>query len=801
MLKRSHKYVVQTCEGNKLLRLYVLVLAILGGSALCWSQAASDSEQLFSPSVAQEFYTFAHDLTNTEEVSGPEVEQAISFLSAAMRLDSRAKHVLPEMIKVVSRHPGRDHSKLMQQLVVGYVDKSADLEVVGQGVSYLLERLDSHEQREQFLEQMLQFVGEKNEILGSELATRLGLLKAERADTKAAQSYFMYAYNNNRYNKVAFAKLAELLGEQIQPAIYLENLRLTLGANPLDLATAMAFAQYAERLQLYETAADSYEYCAKLFRFLYPSEPLPASIYLPWAISSYNTQRKQRRCLQITSEVRQSGRFDVLLEAIAGRAAAKMGDKQQAKQILKAAAEKAREILVGVADVEFLEGRARLKTRDNQEVRPEQLAWFYCFALPDANEALEWANKAYSSEPNSAGAASILAYSLVMNGRMDWASLLIDNYERNQIAELALARIQLAKGQQSLAIETLKAAIARDDGSLAADKAREILTGEGGQYIPAIDPDVVLQTLKNAFAGAIVPAFVRPDDIVSVKLKLRGSKFSYGSGFYAVLAINNNWTEPLTISDNGLLTGRVRVDAEISGDLSQKIPGLLSFKVRPSSSVEPGESISIPLHLVTGQLREILNTYPQASLDVEFTAFMDPVIDSGEVRNRFGIKEARAVAKRPGVELTNRYLQNRLNSLSKGQQGSKIKTGQLFAGLLMEQQAMAGREPLYRFAYADWMPDLLKSALVHNLADDDWVVKAHTMAAVVSLRLDYELTSQAAKCLNDAHWPCRLMAVYLLSKSEDRNFSKVLDWTAEYDPDENVRQMAIALGGREPEQE
>ena len=97
------------------------------------------------------------------------------------------------------------------------------------------------------------------------------------------------------------------------------------------------------------------------------------------------------------------------------------------------------------------------------------------------------------------------------------------------------------------------------------------------------------------------------------------------------------------------------------------------------------------------------------------------------------------------------------------------------------------------------MPALLKSALVHNLTDDDWVVKAHTMACMLSLPLDYELMNAAAQNLNDTNWPVRLMALYLLANAQDSNFGKVLDWSAKYDSNKLVRDMAIALGAAVPE--
>ncbi|MBA7659063.1 hypothetical protein ES703_67027 [subsurface metagenome] len=389
-----------------------------------------------------------------------------------------------------------------------------------------------------------------------------------------------------------------------------------------------------------------------------------------------------------------------------------------------------------------------------------------------------------------------------MNGQTDWAKLLIDNCERNQISDLALAQMQLEEGQQSSAIETLKSTIARDPGSLAAERAKEILAQHGGEYIPPIDPGIILTVLKNSFGQAVVPAFVRPEKIISVQLNLRGSEFSYGSKFSGTVAITNNSSEPLVISDDGLLSGNIRVDADVSGDLNKKIPNLVSAKIQPASPVERGRTILIPLRLVTAELRRILRTYPQASLDIEFTVYLDPVTTGEGLTNRLrGIKPAKVTIKRPGIKLTGKYLQNRLNSLSKGRQGQKIKTAQLFTGLLMEQYAMANREPLYKFMYADWMPDLLKSALLHNLNDNDWVAKVHTMASMLTLPLDYELINALAESLNDTHWPTRMMAIYLLAKNQDSNFAKVLDWTAKYDSSNLVRDMAIALGTARPQQQ
>ena len=741
-------------------------------------------DKLFSPSTGQKFYEIAYELANTKDITAPQRSQAIVFLTATMDLDETSRYFMPDMIKLVSRYPQANNSRLMSVLLMYYVNEFADLEVISAGVRYMLEQMNSREEREKFLDDTLKTLGGKNIGMDSEMDTLLGLLNVEKSDFNSAQRWFMQAYDKNKYNTLAFEKLMELMPGQISPAMYLEHLRLELRKDPFNLERSLAFAEYAERLQLYDTAVDTYKYCSDLFDYLYPSQPLPSRIYLPWAISSYNTQRNQQKCLQIAESIRQSGRFDLILEAIAGKAAAKIGGDEQANQILRAAEEK------------------MLKTAGYkpQAVDCRQLAWFYCFVQPDENKALQWANKAYSIESNSVTAAALLAYSLVMNDQNDLAKTLIDNNDSSQIATLAKARIQLAQGQKGPAVEILKSAIARDAGSLEAEQAKELLTQNGGEYVPPIDPDIILTTLKNSFGQAIVPSFISPEKMIALQLNVRGSKFAYGGKFGGTVAIINNSPEPIVVCDEGLFMGYIRIDAVVSGDINKKIPNVVFTKVKPPLPIEPGRSLIIPVQLDTGELRQILIAYPQASLNIEFTAFVDPVISDQNVPlNRLsGIKPATAVVTRPGVELTEKFLQNRFNSFTKGRQGQKITTLELFSGLLMEQHAMANREPLYKFVYADWMPTLLKSILVKGLTEDDWVVKVYAMAGALSLPMDYELTNAAAENLTDTHWPARLMALYLLSKSQGSNFSNVLDHTAKYDQNTLVRDMAVALGGVRP---
>ncbi len=791
----------KNCREHWLCAFFISFLSLSLFASRCAAQEpSSNTEVLFSPSVGERFYNIAYEQGNSQGAGPQEIEQAIQLLRAVIAVDEGAKYAVPTVIEFATRYADDDRSQLVITALQNYVDADADLEVAGKGVRYLLDRADSREAREQTLSQIMGYLGVKNKWLDSELSTLLGLLMAEKTDLQSAAYYLMRAYDENKYNRLAFAKLTELMGDRIQPNVYLEHMRLAVDENPLDLEAALNFAGYAHQLQLYETASSAYKYCGDLFHFLYPDRPLPDMIYLPWALSSYNTERDQPRCLQIAASVRDSGVFNIFLEAIAGKAAQKTGDIEQGDSILKAAEATALE-RVNSAEVK---GQV-ISSRDYG-----QLAWFYAFGRPEPEKALNFANKAYAVEPNSPDNAALLAYTLAINGQTEWVPNVLQDSNDSQIGQMAAALADAAQDNkdkgatpspQEKAIAKLKSAIAADPGSLEAEKAKELLAAQGGAYVAPIEPGIILTALKGSFTGPVVPEFAPPQQLTSYRLNLRGSKFTYGGDFGSSLAITNLSSSPMPVTDNSMFTGNIRVDAVISGDLTARIRNLVSLRVRPSKPIAPGQNLVVPLRLCTGELGRILRTHPQAALDIEFTAYLDAVQDAeGKTVNRLaGIEPVRVSVGRSPVELADKFLRNRINSVTSGRQGQKIQVSELFSGLLAEQQAMANREPLYKFLYADWMPAMLKSAIVSNLTDGDWMVKVHTMADIMMLPMDYELTEAVAEGLNDSHWPARLMATYLLAKSQNGEFAKVLDHKAAYDPSQNVRDMAVALGGAKPE--
>ncbi|MCJ7729621.1 MAG: hypothetical protein MUO27_07065, partial [Sedimentisphaerales bacterium] len=89
------------------------------------SSDSGDSEQLFSPSVGQTFYEIAYELADQQQVNRAQVEQAIVLLNATKEVDVRAKYVLVDILKLASKYPDLDRSKLVRKLFEDYLDESA----------------------------------------------------------------------------------------------------------------------------------------------------------------------------------------------------------------------------------------------------------------------------------------------------------------------------------------------------------------------------------------------------------------------------------------------------------------------------------------------------------------------------------------------------------------------------------------------------------------------------------------------------------------------------------------------------
>ncbi|MBL7215112.1 MAG: hypothetical protein ISS71_05495 [Phycisphaerae bacterium] len=753
--------------------------------------ALPEKEELYSESTAELFVQQARQIYHQDPLNPQTIEQAMLFLNAALALDQTSVSAAEQILRIGAANSlnAKDYSESITWALDRQVDVQADLHVLTESVRYLLEQQNSRLDREVLLEKLLKKYVQRNKTFASDLALQLGLLSVEKADSESALDWLSFAYELNRYNQLAFVKLQELSSGQalaLKPEVYLVQLRLAIDLDPYNLNHALLYADTLKRMQLYEMASQVYEYAAQVYALAYPKKPLDETIFSSWILCCYHAPRQASKCIRITDQYRDPERYDLMLEAVAGRTALKLGQIEKAKTVLEAAGKKVERLL-----------------SENglfKPIYPEQLAWYYSFVLERPEKALAWANQAYKEAPQRQGVQEIFAYTLAQSGQMELAKQYAEPFgQTSQVASLVMAMAAIAAQNASTGLELLKSSIAMTPESFVAEKAMQLLKNQGSDYVLPASFALAETALKEAYKNRIVPEFVLPQNRFSAKLLFNGSEFFYGNEFAPKLIIENTASGPLIISSTSFLRGGLRIDGAITGDLNVELPNLLSMQFRPSRSVLPGEYVSVSLPLEAGKLQKLLQTYPQADVDIQFTVYLDPVEkENGTAENALaGTEPIRGQIHRSGVVITRDFLMQRLDALAKGQQGQQLRAIRLFAGLLAEQKAFetSGAD----FKYVRVEPSLLADSVRRGLRDENWKIRIQALDNLVSLAipLDVSMIQDISANLDHEKWPVRLITMVLLARAQTDSFQQVLDWMAQHDPYQLNRRMAFALGARE----
>jgi hypothetical protein len=721
---------------------------------------------------------------------------ALVFMEAAVSLDKFSPYALQDLIYLKTRLNVKEDSGVMWLMLVNYLDQQlTDTEVARGMVRYLLEYMNSREEREGILIDLFRLVSDKNKELGSDIAVEQGLLAAERGDVRGAADRFAAASKLNPYNELACSKLAEAGQGKLSPSFYAGQLRLAMAKNPLDLQAALAFAAFMEGQESYVMAASAYEYAADLYLYLYPGQKVQAEIYQPLALCYFNQEAKADKCVKVADAVRNAGDFDIVAEGIAMKAAEKQGMFDKAREI--------------GARIE-----AKLNGGPDVAESAQKAAWYYSFVAKDGGKALSWANKAYAADPNSGTAKSLLVYALVINGQADVAAEMVKentpgagngetssqqaDKPQDQITGIAMGVKLLGEKKKDEAVAMLKAAIAMRSNSIEAAEAKKLLADNGASYagVDLSSLDDMTATLKGAYGENIVPQWISPEKMLLIKLQSRSEDSQlFGADLNVELSVTNNWSGPVIMGEGTLFGGNIRIDGQLKGDVQKTLPWLVSHKIGRGVVIQPGRSMIVPLDLDLNGVYDALIEYPQANIQLVFTAYMDAVEENGKMRNRIvGMAPGQVTIERKGVKPTREYVTNRLDVLGKGSQSQKVQAARLFASLLRERMAIDKGK--VKYAAVKLEPVLLKSAVIRGLDDESWTVKVQTMAAMAGMEMDFDLTNSVANGLQSKYWPVRLLSVYLLGTAQSGDFDKVLKWYIENDKDGNVKKMAELLAQR-----
>jgi len=785
-MHRMAESVAGSCRNRR-----VAGLLVIFWTAWAWAIAADPGvEPLYSPAAAALLSRVGMDAYSLDPYSSRTIEKTMTFLEASLILDDQIGTSWENLLKVSASgmtNPN-DYSIQIRDALRQYVNEQANLAVINQAVAYLLGRQNTRLDREVALAKLLHIYQERSPAFVSELYTQMALLEIERADFTSALGHLNQAYMLDPYNSLAFSKFVEItaLSDTPIPIVhFVLQLRRALEANPLDLRIAKAYADILRQTQLYEAAQKAYQYSADLYGYLYPGRPVPLEILQPWSLCAFQTERTLNLCLVLADQAASDGRADLSLEAMAGLAAIHLGQSEKGRQRLETAAQSA--------------ARQVKQTGGSSTVMPENLCWFYNFVLPDPEQALAWGHEAVSVHPDSMEARALFAYALAQNGQDGPAQEYIQGAPQNDpVILFTKSLIMINEEKTAEALPALKTVVSSGPETLVGYRAAQLLKKNGSEYISPIVSSEILNELKAEFGDQITGKMAPLSQLIRAKLSMSGSEYMYGSDLQASVVIENIGQRNLIISDTGLFKGLIRIDAQVNGDLRKSIPALIETQIRPGRMIRPGQHAAVSVNLMQGQLRTLLRTHPQASVEVELTLRLDPPQEGQEITGKDGLHLAPVsqTLRRRGIELTRDFLMQRLDGVARGKEGQKYRSAELFTGLLAEQYAARSQKVDYRFVRAE--PQLLLDAVRRLLADNDWIIRLQTMATFtdVTLPMEYSLIDSVSDNLSHERWPVRMMALFVLSQKESTNFNSVLDWTSRYDPCLLNRRMAVALGGQ-----
>lgn len=740
-----------------------------------------DSSKPASTLTAMNFWRLGQRLYRVPDAKTYDERVALVFIDSAVALDPFAAYAVRDDMYLKTRLNVREDWQSMRALLINYLDRQPETEVARSMVRYLLEGMNTVEERERVLSDMQTLCTGKDDVLASDIATERGILMCEKGDTRTAAITFLAACRLNPFNELAFNKLGEV-GSQVTPSFWAAKMRLGMAKDPLDIKAAFSFSSFLEKQGAYVTADRGYEYTASLYQYLNPGKPLPAEIYLPWSLCCYWQADRTDQCIAIAEQARAGGNIDPVAEGIALKAAEKAQMDDKVKMITE-----------GV--------EAGLAKAGSDSHLAEQAAWFYAFAGKDAEKALMWANRAYAADSNSTTARSMLVYALVMNGQADVAwdmvreSRAIESGNADQITLMAVAQKLLGEKKKDEAIAMLKTAVATRTDTIEAAEAMQLLSFNGETYAWP-DQAVVLDIsneLRTSYGENSVPVWMEPAKMLTLKLTSRMDETaSFDADLKLDLSIVNNTSSPILMGEGTLFGSAIRIDAALKGDISRDLPAIISKSIARWTPVRPGQAMVIPLNTNLNSIYDALQEFPQANMDISFMAWLDPVREGGKLRNGMaGMAPGKVTVVREGIRPSRELINNRLDALAKGYHAQKVQAARMFASLLRERMAMDKGLVKYKAVTLD--PSLLRSAMIRAIGDSDWTVQVLSMVSIAGLEMDYDLTNAVSAGLQNKNWPVRMTSLYLLGSGEGRDFDKVLKWYMEKDKDDKVQKMAAIL--------
>jgi tetratricopeptide (TPR) repeat protein len=631
-----------------------------------------------------------------------------------------------------------------------------------------LEEKQTAEQRFQFVQDALKS-GPLTPPYESELRYRLAKFHYEKRDSEKAGRQIEDALRLNPMNIAARELAYEMYGETEADLQRVEMALQLISINPTQARLIWGLGEFLDRLSLHRQAQEWFNRAIAVHRSS-ENTAIPASFWHTLAMSYVASEDWDKARTAADEAIKADPNLQVA-RLLRSNALAKLGKAAESRADLDAVAKayesRFEEVIAGKSADEAAE-----------------MAWFYCYHKPDKDRALKLADVA-DSGPNPPPLARLAhAYALRANGKTDDAVAILQTLAgTDQMAALELAKIYADRSKKADAIGLLLKAAALQHSGIAFNLIKEQL-GRLGETPPEPPVRPKIGAALERFHRDIFDFPRRPGDFLKFTMRLKEVSLPPLGPIDVVFRMENAAPFSITFGEGFMVRPLVALSAKVGGAQPVEFKDYLEVLLNSRSMLLPGDALEKTLAVDVGPFREHLIKSAATTLPIELTAMLDPVFRSGALTQGPGTIVAAPIAfERKGLDASPGAVGDLIKQAGAAESGQRIDAAEKIGALLAasEKSQLPGLPA-----------DELRAALARLVADKDWRVRAHAMAAASWSRMDAGLTAAAAPAVRDERPVVKLLAVRLFADQHGEKFRAVLEQLSQTDPTHFVRMIALS---------
>lgn len=607
----------------------------------------------------------------------------------------------------------------------------------------------------------------------SELNLWLARHHYERGERDEAAKNLERALLMNPMNIEARELAYSIFGET-QPELQRVEMALQLiAANPSQANLIWDLAQYLDSLSMHKRAQEWYNRAIEIHGRA-DAGPVPADYWQRLA-ESYLASKDYEEAIQAATEAIRLDENDVAARLLRARAYRLQNETDKESADIDAVAKFYRSLLDQVR-------------QDKQTDRAAEIAWFFSTIQPDKKIADEMSQLAMTPFHPSIKAQIARGCTLHMMDRKADAIATLDPIAAgDQYAAVALAKIQIDKGERDKAINTLNQAVGINTIGLGREMINTLLESQNAQP-PSRPLDTKITAVLDKFRRDVFDYHKRPGDFLRFTIKPLSNMYEPMAPIRATFRMENIGAFPITFGEGFMARPLVSVTAKLGGNVGKTFDNYLTVLMSARPTLLPGDAFEETITLDVGEVRTWLTTHIDRPVPVELTALFDPIWDGGAMRPGLGTIAAGPFnAVRSPLDASPVGVDKLIARAGSNDRNERAMAADQIGALMATIDATSAQTTI-----APELKTRLDAALAKLLTDSAWQVKSHALVAAGWSPLSERSTTAAAPQVRVSEPIVKLLAVRLFAEQHGSKFREVLEELCASDRDESVRLLAAS---------